>query len=635
VGNPLLRWWPILVFFAGIAGLWFWLDKIRLPPADYTIINNTEIKTLDPAQAEGVPEGRVLMALFEGLCGHDPKTLDPVPGVATHWEKLDDGKRYVFHLRENARWSDGSPMTAHDFVYSLRRVLHPLTASPYSYELWYIVNADRYTKRELKVGDAVEIELNPSEQLAADKPLLRNTALDSKNRILPGILREILPVKNPETQQDDETPEYIVELDGRRVSFHPSKAGSRRYTSLTLDFEQVPIRALDDRTLEIVLKHPVPYFTTLMGFYPYSPVKRECVEKYGSNWTRPENMVSNGAFCLQYHRFRERIRVAKNDHYWDADKVQLNTVDFLSIEGTITALNMYLTGQADWIERVPPAVMDELQAQGRPDFKPAPYITTSFYRLNVTHPLLQNKKLRQALNMAIDKQAICDKIVRAGQKPARNLVSPVVDTHDPALGPAYDPVAAKKLYDEACDELRAAGHKIDADHPLTLRLQFNSHEQHSAVAQSIQDQWQRNLGMRVELNSLEWGSYLANMTNLNYDVSRAGWVGDYNDPSTFIGIFASDSGQNNTGWKNAEFDDLLNKARNENDDAKRREIYHQAEALLMEEVPVIPLFFDVSSGMSRTYAKGVYPNYHDLHPLKYISIDQAEKARVLAEERRR
>ncbi len=147
--KSLVRWWPILAFLVFIAGGWFWLDRQRLPPADYTICNNTEVRTLDPAQSEGVPEGRVLWSIFEGLCGHNPKTLAAEPGVAERWEILDDGKRYVFHLRDNARWSDGSLMTAEDFVYSLRRVLHPLTASPYSHELWYIVNSDRYTKREL------------------------------------------------------------------------------------------------------------------------------------------------------------------------------------------------------------------------------------------------------------------------------------------------------------------------------------------------------------------------------------------------------------------------------------------------------------------------------------------------------
>jgi oligopeptide transport system substrate-binding protein len=632
VGNPLLRWWPFLALLGCISGFWLWLKNNELPPADFTLCNNTEVRTLDPAQAEGVPEGRVLWTIFEGLCAHDPKTLDPIPGVAERWEKLDDGKRYVFHLRDNARWSDGSKITAADFVYSIRRVLHPLTASPYSYELWYIVNADRYTKRELQIDDPVEIELTEAQQLPEDRPHLQNTALHSQNRILKGKLLDMVTSNNSESK--GETPEYIVEVEGKRLSFHLTNEKSRRYTALTLDFEQVPVRALDDKTLEIVLKHPVAYFADLMAFYPFSPVKRECVEKYGPDWTRPENIVCNGAFKLQQHRFRERLRVEKNPEYWDAANVKLEIADFLSIEGTNTSLNMYLTGQSDWIERVPPAVMGELQRRERPDFKPAPYITTSFYRLNVTNPLLQNKKLRQALNMAIDKQAICDKIVRGGQKPARNLVSTVIDNHDPALGPDFDPVGAKKLYEEACDELRAAGQTIDNDHPLVLHLQFNSHEIHSAVAQFIQDQWQRHLGLRIELNALEWGSYLSNMTSLKYEISRAGWVGDYKDPSAFIGLLASDSGQNNTGWANERYDEMLKQARNENDDEKRRKIYHEAEQLLMDEMPIIPLYFDMSTGMARTYVNGLYPNYHDIHPLKYISVDQAEKAKILAEERR-
>lgn len=641
MGISLARWWPVLGILLAIAGVWLWLDRNSLPPADYTICNNTEVRTLDPAQSEGVPEGRVLWSIFEGLYAHDPRTLAPIPGVAESCDILDDGRRYVFHLRENARWSDGSLMTAQDFVYSLRRVLHPLTASPYSHELWYIVNSDRYTKRELKPGDKVEIELSEEEQLPADKALLHNTALDSKNRILKGTLREIRQVPSKEkfkpdgTPEDDITPEYIVEIDGKLQSFHPTKENSRPYTSIALDFDQVAIRAIDDRTLEIVLKHPVPYFLELMAFYPYSPVKRECVEKFGPDWTRPENIVTNGPFKLQHHRFRERIRVAKNDQYWDAANVKLDTVDFLSLEGTSTALNMYLTGQADWIERVPPTVMSELKRLQRPDYKPADYITTSFYRLNVTNPLLKNKKLRHALNMALDKQQICDTIVLGGQVPARNLVSPVIDNHDPALGPAYDPIAAKKLFEEACDELRAEGHVIDAQHPLTLQLQFNNHELHSAVAQFVQDQWWRNLKVRVELNELEWGSYLKNMNTLEYQVSRAGWVGDYKDPYAFIGLFAGDSGQNNTGWQNDRYDELLDKIRNEVDEPKRRAMLHEAEVLLMDEMPIIPLYFDMSTGMSRTYVSGVYPNYHDIHPLKYISVDKKLKASVLAEELRR
>jgi len=646
------RFFPLLLLGVILAGLIWAVPLGQLPPADYTIASGGDVKTIDPALASGVPEGRVIGSLFEGLCASDPRTLEPVPGVAERWEISPDLKTYTFFLRDNAKWSDGAPVTAEDFVWSMRRVLHPQTASEYSSEMWRIENAKRYTKRELRVGDPVEIEvlteqLSPAEQalwppaaLASDQRALRGKMLAIEKLAAEG--ENISPAdekKSSASKPPAETPleqvRYVVEIKGVPRSFHKTGRHGEPFEWLLLDPAQIAIRALSPRKLEFRLEDPFPYFLHLMKFYPYAPVQRACLERHGRNWTKAGNMISNGPFRLDTRRYRERIRVVKNENYWDRDAVKLNSADFLGVESHSTALNFYLTGQADWIEFVPISTTPELLAQQRPDFQPAPYITLNFYRMNVTDPQLSNKKLRQALNLAIDKRAIVERITRAGQTPARNLVSPVIKGYEPALCGDYDPVRARQLYDEARAELFAAGVIASPQAALKLKLQYNTNERHQAVAEFAQDQWQRNLGASVQLNGLEWAALQANWNELNYKISRSGWVGDYPDPATFLGLFASDGTNNQTGWKNEEYDGLLNKAKRSPDLAERNKFYQQAEAILMEELPIMPLYFDVSTSMSRTYVKGVYPNFHDLHPLKGIWIDQDEKQKALAAERAR
>jgi oligopeptide transport system substrate-binding protein len=629
------RYFPWLTgLLLGLA-LWSVTRWGDLPPADYTIANGTEVSTLDPAQADGSVEGRVIWNLFEGLCVPDPKDLSPQPGVAERWELSDNNQTYRFYLRQNAKWSDGKPVTAHDFVWTFRRLMHPVTACPYAYETYYIKNAEKYLKRQLQAGDPVELDLTED----VVKQLKLKTSVEAPfNRKLRQIKGELIEyttkVLDPD-KPDEKSYRAVVKLEGQNYTFDKDDPQAYPAEWILLDFEQVPVRALDDYTLEIKLQFPVPYFLDLMAFYPFSPVQRDCVLQHGIAWTQPGKMVTNGAFKLDLRRFRERIRLVKNEHYWDREQVQLQTVDFLAVEGQATSLNLYLTGGVDWIERVPNSVIPDLLEQQRPDFAPAEYITTAFYRLNVTSPPLHNRNLRQALNMAIDKQQICERITRAGQRPARNLVSDVIKDHRPGLAGPFDPVRARELYQQAITELKASGYPVNDQQPIQLTLQFNTNEQHRAVAEYIQDQWQTHLGLRVELNGLEWGAYQKNQDDLKYQISRAGWIGDYKNPITFLKMFTSTSEQNQTGWKSAAYDDLVMKAQRAKTKEEQQELFHQAETMLMEELPIIPLFFDVSSGMSRTYVKGVYPNYHDVHPLKAISIDQAEKARVLAEERAR
>ncbi|MGC4002065.1 MAG: peptide ABC transporter substrate-binding protein [Pirellulales bacterium] len=531
-----------------------------LPAADYVVVNNTEVETLDPAQSQGVPEGRVIWALFEGLCVPDAKDLSPQPGVAERWEISDDGKRYVFHLRPNAKWSDGTPLTAANIVWSMRRMLHPSTGGQYSYELWYVVNAGRYTKQELRAGDAVEIQVlqdglsAADKQLAVDEPL--DTDYDRANAPHALLRGKLIAIRGEKL--------FDIEIDGRVRTFDADVNRKPRLGEPAVyvlpDFESVAIRALDERTVEFRLENPTPYFLEVLAMYPFAPVQRACVAKHGHAWIKPGNLVSNGPYVLQQRRFRERIRVVKNPHYWDANNVALETVDFLSVNGQNTALNLYLTGQADWIEKVPGAVVADLPRLYPDDYRPAPYITTYFYRINVTNGPLKNKKLRQALNMAIDKSKICSDITRGGQTPARSFVSSVIDDHDPALCGPFDPAAARALLAEAKRELVTDGLLASETAPLRLKLQFNTLESHQAIAETIQIEWLSHLGIEAELNSLEWGAYQKNQNDLTYQISRAGWVGDYKDPMTFLKLFTSDSTQSNTGWKHPPYDELIARA---------------------------------------------------------------------------
>ncbi|MFH1923563.1 MAG: ABC transporter substrate-binding protein, partial [Planctomycetota bacterium] len=308
----------------GLAALVWAVSFGTLPPADFTFSNGSEIKTVDPAIVTGQPEGRIVRALFEGLCVWDPQDLTPRPGVARAWELSPDKQTYTFHLRDSAAWSDGAPVVAEDFVWSFRRFLHPDTGAQYAYEMWYVVGAEQYTSGSVEPGDPVEIELE-------EKP---PGALPFAAGIL--LRGELVAI-----EESSEPPVYVTKTDGRTRRFQKGARlpGTEDYRWLLYDFESVGIRALDRHTLEIRLKHPVPYFSNLMGFYPMFPVNRRCVETHGyPAWTKAENIVTNGPFLLKFRRIRDRIRLVKNPHYWDRDNVRLEVIDALAVESYPTNL---------------------------------------------------------------------------------------------------------------------------------------------------------------------------------------------------------------------------------------------------------------------------------------------------------
>ncbi len=607
------RFAPYLLLLLALGALAWAVSFGTLPPADFAFCNGDEIKTVDPAFVTGQPEGRIIRSIFEGLVNWDPKTLQPIPGQAESWNISDDKLTYTFHLREDALWSNGEPVTADDIVWSMRRFLHPTTGAEYAYEWWYIEGAEKYTTMKLEPGDPVELELPTGApgKLPFDF-----------DRVIRGTLKNI--------EKDGDAKVYVVEIDGRIRRFRKggSSSGAEDYRWLTFDFRRVGMRAVDSRTVEFRLRHPTPYFLNLMGFYPIFPVNPRCLIEHGyPAWTKPENIVSNGAFRLKFRRIRDRIRMEKSPNYWDRDNVRLNTVDALAVKSYTTMLNLYLTGEVDWISTVPGEVVEDLLKREQGDFRPEPYLGTYYYRINTRKRPLEDIRVRRALALALDKRQIVETITKAGQIPATSLVPRNISEYV-----NYRPAECEPRNVEKARALLAeAGFPGGKGFPR-VRILYNTSDAHQAIAELIQSQWKRGLGIDVGLENQEWAAFLTSTRQGEYDIARAAWIGDYVDPNTFLDMFVTDGANNQTGWGDSEYDRLLEAAKHETDDARRAALFHEAETILMRELPIIPVYYYVSQSMVRPYVKGFYRNIQDVHPLRRVWIDQEEKARVFSEE---
>ncbi len=610
------------ILLLSVFGLAAALALVRPEKADFTFCNGTEIKTVDPALVSGQPEGRVIWAIFEGLTTYHPRTLAPMPGVAERWEISPDGKTYTFFLRKDARWSDGRPVTAEDFRWSFQRLLHPETAAEYAYELWYITHAEEYTGGRVAVGDPVEIELREREP--SDPPFARGKMLYGR----------LLAIEAPEAAASSTgpgraegsgpptaEPVYVVDIGGKprrfqRATAVPRDPTAEDYAWLLFDFHRVGIQAIDERTLQITLKHPVPYFLEIVGFFPMCPVPRHCVERYGyPAWTKPENIVCNGPFVLKYRRIRDRIRLEKNPYYWDRADVLLNSVDVLAVESAVTGLNLYLTGSSDWIPTVPNEIVPDLLRSRRRDFLPAPYLASEYYIFNTRREPLNKSQVRRAIAMAVNKQEIVSRVLRSGQIPAESLVPADIAkyvAYQPPHCERYDPQRAAALLSEA-------GYPGGRGMPR-MELLYNTHESHQAIAELLQSQWSRTLGLDVRLNNQDWARYLASRREGEFWIARAGWIADYLDPNTFLEMFTTDNPNNHGGWSHPEYDSLVAAAQVEPRPEQRMRLFRRAEEILLREMPLIPIYWPVTRNMVSPRVQGFYPNILDIHPLKDLRI---------------
>ncbi|WP_067104458.1 MULTISPECIES: peptide ABC transporter substrate-binding protein [Microbulbifer] len=494
------------------------LDPTKLA-ADQTLVRGggSEPESLDPHKISGTVESALLRDLLETLVIAAPDG-GVRPGVAESWETADN-QHYIFKLHKDAKWSNGDPVTAGDFVYSWRRLLDPATASPYA---WYLVAG--------KLKNAKEIS------------------------------------------------------DGTRPP------------------ESLGVEALDPHTLKVSLEAPVPYFVAMLVHASTSPVHQATVEKHGDQWTRVGNFVGNGAFKLTEWVVNERIEYVKNELYWDAANVKLQKVRNLPIASPNAELKRYEAGEIDFAYSIPIEHIGRLREERGDEVKTTPYIGTYYYEFNTTRPPFDDARVRRALAYAIDREIMAYKVMGRGEEPAFHLTPSIVKGFEPPLT-EWSQMTQNERVTTARELLTEAGYS--EQNPLKFNLLYNTNDNHKKVAVAVTAMWKQAFGfVDVTLENQEWKTYLDTRANTDFDVARAGWIGDYNEPSTMLKLLLTGGGSNYAKYSNSSYDELFKKSARELDVAKRAEYYAQAEEILARDMPIAPIYQYVIQHMVKPHVGG-------------------------------
>jgi len=392
--------------------------------------------------------------------------------------------------------------------------------------------------------------------------------------------------------------------------------GAREFNEDKLkDFAEVGVRALGDRTLEVTLVDPTPFFVDLCAFVTLLPVHRATVEKYNDWSSNPEHFVGNGPFVLRQWRLFDRIRVVKNSRYWNRANVGMKSIDILPAQRPNTAFNFYATGIADLMMDkglAPTPLMTDLRK--RPDFHAGSILANYFIRFNTTRKAFADPRVRLAFAMAVDKKGLTEKITRAGEVPATSFTPPGSGQgYVPPPGYGHDAEAARRL-------LAEAGYPGGAGFPIFYYLYRSDSDLDQDIAVELQSTFREVLGVQMLLARQEWTVYLQSQSKLDYDLCRSSWVGDYNDPNTFLDMFVTNGGNNRTGWSDKRYDELIAAAAREVDREKRFGLFQEAERILVSEAaPICPLYYYVGIQFyDGTRLGGIEPNLLDEHPLKNL-----------------
>ena len=396
------------------------------------------------------------------------------------------------------------------------------------------------------------------------------------------------------------------------------KNGEQFHNGSLKDFGQAGVKALDPKTLQVTLAGPTPYFLNMLKHYSWYPVNPETVDKFGgmtdrqSGWSTLDNYVGNGPFKLKKWVTNQIIEVERNPSYWDAKTVKLNGIRFFPVDNVGTEETMYRSGRLHLTSTVNPDKIATFKREMPDQMMITPYLGSYFFRLNVTRKPFDDPRVRKALALAIDKQLLVDKVTQGGQAPATGFVPAGIPGFAPYTGVKYDPEAAKRL-------LAEAGYPGGKEFPKKEIL-INTSEAHRKVAEAIQAMWRQNLGIDVGIYNQEWKVFLDSQSKLDYDISRSGWIGDYVYPTNFLDIFTKGNGNNDTGWTNPKYDALIEQARASGNEEERFALLHQAEGILMDELPVLPIYWYTRTYLKSPLVEGWNSKLLDNHPYKYVSL---------------
>jgi oligopeptide transport system substrate-binding protein len=492
-----------------------------------------EINDLDPQLATQANDYSVLSALFEGLVDEDPVDLHPVPGVASSWDVSPDGLTYTFHLRPQARWSNGDPVTAGDFIASWRRMLLPSLGAE---------NATQF---------------------------------------------------------------YVI-------------AGAEAFNRGAGEFASVGLAAPDPHTLAVRLAHPTASFLARLNQPAWWPVHLPTLERAGAAterghpWALPGRMVGNGPFVLSAWHTGQEIVATASPTFWNAAAIRLREIHFHLIDALDAEELAFRAGQLHLTEALPPGKVDAYRRDAPGRLRIDPLLGTYYLRVNVRRPGLDDVRVRRALWLALDRGALVTKVLRGGQRPATTFTPPGLTGYVPPRGSAFDPAEGRRL-------LADAGHAGGAG-LREFELLYSSSEINREVAEALQEMWRRELGVRIRLQNRDLKTLLAARRIGAYDLLRSSWIADYEDPSSFLDPMRSTDGNNATGWSSPAYDAAVLAASRTVDPGARNALFAQAEHLLVEDAPIIPLYHYTHVFLIAPSVRGWYPTLLDHHPYSAVGL---------------
>lgn len=608
--------------------------RVGKDAATLYVNNGNEPEYLDPGKPTDMASTVLINQMFEGLTAYAPGDLHATQGVALRWEKSDDNRLFRFHLRPEARWSDGKPVTAHDFEYSWKRVLRPATASLAATNLHLLKNGELFNLGKLKALRAdVTLRTGPRPDAPPGPALAKGAYVVVMER--DGAYALVAAHRSLPTYAAAPPGAAPAGDDGAPLGFVAE-------AELVEDDRAVGVRAADDLTLDVELARPTPYFTDVTSITTLLPVRRDVIEPFEARgepdlWTRPESIVVNGPYTLDEWKFRYEITMKRNPSYWARDTLKVHRVVWIQIEQAHGTMELYKAGDLDYLgdnTSLPSEYLAKLST--KKDFRRSEYLGTYWYEFNTRVPPVDDVRVRRALNLAIDKRQIVEKVTQGGQRPATHYVPDFTGSGyaaqvaedrrrgaDPFAAPelAFDPERARALLKAAGYEVVRAGDGYRATGFPPIEVLYNTGEGNKQIAVAVQDMWKRHLGISVTLRNEEWKVMLKNVRDGHFQVARFGWIGEYNHPHSWLATFLSSSPQNRTGWADKEFDELIRTAAATSDLEESIRSYREAEARAVEGMAKLPFYFYTRSTLVKPWVRGFRPNPRNIQLMKWLWID--------------